>query len=202
MSLWWFLFPVIAAVIGWLIASFALWLLFHPLRPVNILGMRLQGIIPARKKMLDGKLSKMIVKEFASSKEIEEALISEDNFQKILPSIEAHLDNFLQNKLQKSMPFLSMFIGDKTIKQLKELFMEELAELFPVVMKNYIGRLQQENDLENVLYVKLAAIPPERIESLVHELLAREWRLIRIFGALAGLLIGLIQLGMLWLTGH
>ena len=167
MSWWWFLFPVIAAFIGWLITSTGLWLLFHPLRPVNILGMKLQGIIPARKKMLDGKLSKIIVNEFLSSKEIEETLVNEGSFQKILPSIEAHLDNFLQNKLQKSMPFLSMFIGDKTIKQLKELFMEELAELFPVVMKNYIGRLQQENDLESVLYSKLAAIPPERIEFLV-----------------------------------
>ncbi len=202
MSWWWFLFPVIAAFIGWLIASTGLWLLFHPRRPVNILCMKFQGIIPARKKMLDGKLSKIIVNEFLSAKEIEETFVNQDSFQKILPSIEAHLDNFLQNKLQKSMPFLSMFIGDKTIKQLKELFLEELAELFPVVMKNYIGRLQQENDLESVLYSKLAAIPPERIELLVHELLSREWRLIKVLGALAGLLIGLIQLGMLWLTVH
>lgn len=202
MSLWWFIFPVVAAVIGWLIASLGLWLLFHPHHPVNILGLKLQGIIPARKKMLDGKLSKIIVNEFLSSKEIEQAFINEGSFQKIVPSIEAHLDNFLQVKLQKSMPFLGMFIGDKTIKQLKELFMEELADLFPVVMKNYIGRLQQENDLENVIYSKLAAIPPERLESLVHELLAREWRLIKVLGAITGLLIGLIQLGMLWLTIH
>ena len=100
------------------------------------------------------------------------------------------------------MPFLGMFIGDKTIRQLKELFLEELAELFPVVMKNYIGGLQQENHLEDVLYHKLAAIPPERIERLVHELLEREWRMIKFLGAIAGLLIGLIQLGLLWLTTH
>ena len=202
MSLWWYLFPVIAAVTGWIIASFALWLLFHPVRPVNILGIRVQGIIPARKEMLDGKLSKIIVKEFMSSGELEEALINKESFQKIIPSIEAHLDDFLQNKLNKAMPFLGMFIGDKTVRQLKELFLEELGDLFPVVMKNYLGGLQQENRLEDVLYHKLATIPSERIESLVRELFQQEMQKIRVLGAIIGLVIGLIQLGMLWLTSH
>ena len=202
MNLWWYLFPVIAAFTGWIIASFALWLLFHPVRPVNILGIRVQGIIPARKGMLDGKLSKIIVKEFMSSGELEAALINKESFQKIIPSIEAHLDDFLQNKLNKAMPFLGMFIGDKTVRQLKELFLEELGDLFPVVMKNYLGGLQQENRLEDVLYHKLATIPSERIESLVRELFQQEMQKIRVLGAIIGLVIGLIQLGMLWLTSH
>lgn len=202
MSWWWLLFPVLAALVGWIIASFGLWLLFHPRQPRGIAGITIQGIIPTRKAVFDRKLSKIIVTEFFSIQEMEKTLISDESFHKILPSIEAHLDDFLQNKLQKAMPFLGMFIGEKTIQQLKELFMEELAALFPVVMKNYIGRLQQETDLESVLYLKLAAIPSERLESLVHELFAREWRLIKMIGAITGLLIGLIQLGVLWLTTH
>ncbi|HYF31487.1 MAG TPA: DUF445 domain-containing protein [Chitinophagaceae bacterium] len=202
MTWWWYLFPLAAACIGWAIASFSLWLLFHPACPINIMGIRIQGIIPARKKVFDGKLSRIIAQEFFSIQEMEETFINKESFQKILPSIEAHLDNFLQNKLHKAIPFLGMFVGDKIMAQLKELFMEELSELFPVVMKNYIGRIQQEIDLESVLYHKLAAIPSERLESLVHELLAREWRSVKIMGALAGLIIGLLQLGLLWLTSH
>lgn len=202
MNWWWFLFPFIAACAGWLIASLGLWLLFHPAQPTSILGIKFHGIFPSRKKVLDGKLSRIIATEFLSMQDLEQKFVSPDSFQKILPSIEAHLDNFLQVKLPKAMPFLGMFVGEKTINQLKELFMQELAELFPVVMKNYIGRLQQEIDLEDVLYRRLAAIPPERLESVVNELLAREWRLIKIFGAVTGLVIGLIQLGLLWLTTH
>jgi hypothetical protein len=50
-----------------------------------------------------------------------------------MPMIGAHVDNFLKNKLSDEMPFLSLFIGDKTIKSLKKTFMQELEILFPQI---------------------------------------------------------------------
>jgi uncharacterized membrane protein YheB (UPF0754 family) len=117
----------------------------------------------------------------------------------LLPLIELHIDDFLRHKLGKSMPFLSAFIGDKTINQLKAVFMAELAELFPTVMKNYFGQLQQEIDLESVLLAKLAEISPQSIESTAKSLLAKEFRLLKMMGALTGLVTGLVQLLVTWL---
>lgn len=188
----WLLFPLVGAVTGWLVMSVALWFVFHPLKPVNILGIRIQGIIPARKEAMARTLSKLAAERFISFNEIEEKLAGPGSFQKIAPSIEGHIDNFLQHKIGKSMPFLSMFITEKTTNQLKALFMEELAELFPQVMKNYLGNVQQEIDIEGVLYAKLAAIPPERIEADAKALLAQEWKKARILGAVTGLVTSII----------
>ena len=191
MSLW-LLFPLIGAITGWLVMSAALWFIFHPLKPVNILGIKIQGIIPARQEALARTVSKMAAERFLSTNEIEEKLAGPGSFQKIAPSIEDHIDNFLNHKIGKSMPFLSMFITEKTTNQLKALFMEELAELFPQVMKNYLGNLQQEMDAEGVLYAKLAAIPPQRIEADAKKLLAQEWKKARILGAVIGLVTSII----------
>jgi hypothetical protein len=35
------------------------------------------------------------------------------------------------------MPIISMFIGDKTIAQLKEVFLEELAQIFPALLSQF-----------------------------------------------------------------
>lgn len=49
----------------------------------------------------------------------------------ILPLADTHVDDFLRNKLPKKMPVMSMLVGDKTIAQLKAVFMEELQDLLP-----------------------------------------------------------------------
>jgi uncharacterized membrane protein YheB (UPF0754 family) len=200
MSLW-LLFPLIGALIGWLIAAAGVWLLFNPAKPTTIAGIQIQGLVHKRKAALLKRISNIVATEFFSMQEIEEKLVSSDNFQKLMPSIEGHIDEFLQHKLPKAMPVLSMFVGEKIIKQLKDLFMEELAIIFPAVMKKYVAQLQQEINLEDVLQAKLAAIPSERIEVAIKELFAKELRLMKVMGALAGLLIGLIQLIIAWSAG-
>lgn len=168
----------IGTLTGWLVMSLGLWLLFKS--------------IPKRKAALDAELSKYIAERFISYEEIEQKLVKPESFQKILPSIEAHIDDFLRHKLGKSMPMLSMFIGDKTISQLKAVFMQELEELFPTVMKNYFGRLQQEVNIEGVLHAKLAEIPPQRIEADLKKLLAPEWKKAKMMGAITGFVTSLV----------
>ena len=42
------------------------------------------------------------------------------------PQIEPHLDDFLRRRLGKKMRMIRMFVGENTIRQLKDGFMEEL----------------------------------------------------------------------------
>lgn len=182
----WLLLPLIGAVVGWLVMSAGLWFFFT-------------YMLPKRKAQIDRQVSKLAAQHFISFNEIEKKLVSPESFEKLLPVIEAHIDEFLRHKLGKSMPFLGAFIGDKTINQLKAVFMEELADLFPTVMKNYFSQLQQEIDLEGVLLARLAEIPAQRIGSLTKSLLAKEFRLLKMMGAVTGFITGLVQLIFMWL---
>lgn len=188
MMSFWLLFPLIGAVVGWLVMRAWLWFFFN-------------RILPKKKEAIDRQISKLAAEHF-SFNEIETKLTSPESFQKIIPVIEGHIDDFLRHKLPRSMPYLGAFIGDKTINQLKVVFMEELAELFPTVMKNYFGRLQQEIDLEGVLLARLAQIPSQRIVSTAKSLLAKEFGQIKMMGALTGLISGLVQLLLMWLLNN
>jgi sulfite reductase beta subunit-like hemoprotein len=46
---------------------------------------------------------------------------------------------------------IGMLIGDKTIAQVKGVFIKELEELFPILMKQYMTSLQHDLDLEKIV---------------------------------------------------
>ena len=112
--------PLISAFIGWFTNWIAIKMLFHPKDPKRILGITFHGIFPKRQKIFAEKLGKMISVEFLSFEDIEQKITHPENLQKLMPMIDDHVDNFLRNKLSDEMPFLSLFIGDKTIRSLKK----------------------------------------------------------------------------------
>jgi len=110
-----------------------------------------------------------------------------------LPVVEGHIDQFLRQKLSDVFPVISMFIGDKTINQLKEVFMSELEQLFPVLMKNYMVNLKQELDLERIVIEKVSAFSTDKLESILYQIMAKEFRFIELLGAILGFIIGVVQ---------
>ena len=185
--------PLISAFIGWFTNWIAIKMLFHPKEPKRILGITFHGIFPKRQKIFAEKLGKMISKEFLSFEDIEEKITNPQNLEKLMPMIEAHVDNFLRNKLSDEMPFLSLFIGDKTIRSLKKIFMQELEILFPQIMKNYAGHLQEELDLEKIVTEKVSAFSSDKLEEILYQIMSKEFRFVEILGGVIGFIIGIVQ---------
>jgi len=185
--------PIISAFIGWFTNWIAIKMLFHPREPKRILGITFHGIFPKRQKIFAEKLGKMISAEFLSYEDIEEKIANPKNLEKLMPMIEEHVDNFLKNKLSDEMPFLSLFIGSKTIKSLKKTFMKELEILFPQIMKRYAGHLEEELDLEKIVIDKVSAFSTDKLEDILYQIMSKEFRFVEILGGVIGFLIGIVQ---------
>src|SRR5215472_9098622 len=198
-SPWLYAIPFISAFIHWLTIWMALKLLFHPRHPKKILGFTLHGVFPKRQQQIAETLGRIVGQELLSFGEIEQTITHPDNVRRILPLAEEHIDHFLRVKLKETMPMISMFIGDKTIAQLKTVFMTELEQLFPVIMKNYVTHLRHDLDLERIVVEKIAGFSADRLESLLNEFLTKEFRFVEIIGAALGFLIGLLQIALTFL---
>jgi uncharacterized membrane protein YheB (UPF0754 family) len=86
-----------------------------------------------------------------------------------------------------------MFIGDKTINQLKGFFMTELEELFPTLMKNYMGTLKSQLDLEAIVIKKVSGFSSDKLEAILQQIMSKEFRFVEIIGGVLGFIIGLLQ---------
>lgn len=200
MNYWLFITPLISAFTGWVTTWIAIKMLFHPRKPVKVLGFTLQGIFPKNQQEIAIKLGQVVSRELLSFEEIEQKITSAENLEKLKPEIEKHIDDFLRNKLKEVFPMLSMFIGEKTIAQLKEAFLNELQSLFPVLMKSYMNKLQHDLNLERIVVEKVANFSTEKLEDILDQITRKEFKFLEIVGGLFGLLIGLLQVLITVLT--
>lgn len=198
---WWLMMiiPLTSAFIGWATNRLAVIMLFRPQKPVRVFGTTIQGIFPKRQLQFAQQIGALVSKELVSFNEIESKLTSEENIKKIMPVAEEHVDDFLRNKLKVAFPMIGMLIGEKTIDTLKGIFMKELETIFPVIIKAYVQNLQQDLDLEQMTAKKIATLSAGKLETAIYNGLKKELRAAGLFFGLIGLLIGLVQVGIVYL---
>jgi len=187
------LIPFISAFIGWFTNWIAIKMLFHPKEPKKILGITFHGIFPKRQVQFAEKLGIMVSKELISFAEIEEKITDSKNIEKMMPIVEANIDEFLRTRLSDAFPIISMFIGENTINQLKAVFMKELETLFPNMIKSYIKSLESTLDLEKIVTQKVSGFSSDKMEDILNQIMSKEFRFVEIIGAVLGFIIGLFQ---------
>lgn len=191
--------PVTSAFIGWVTNRLAVVMLFRPQKPVRVFGITIQGIFPKRQPQFAQQIGALVSKELVSFNEIESKLTKEENIKNIMPVAEVHVDDFLRNKLKEAFPMIGMLIGEKTIETLKGIFMKELETIFPVIIKGYVQNLQQDLDLEQMVASKIAKLSSDKLETAMYSGLKKELSAAGFFFGLIGFLIGLIQVGIVYL---
>jgi uncharacterized membrane protein YheB (UPF0754 family) len=187
-----FFIPVASAFSSWLVIKIFFTMLFRPRQPRSILGVQVQGILPKKQSVIAANAGKMVADQFFSLPAIEEKIGDPSTLQKIMPSIEEHIDDFLRNKLKKEMPFIGMFVGDKTIDSVKKVFMTELETLFPNIMRSYASTLISDLNIAQLVSQKIAAASVQQVETSFKKTFSKELRVTELLGASIGLVIGLV----------
>jgi uncharacterized membrane protein YheB (UPF0754 family) len=200
MNFYLILIPFISAFIGWFTNWIAIKMLFHPKEPKKILGITFHGIFPKRQVQFAEKLGILVSKELISFSEIEEKITDPKNIQKLMPIVEAKIDEFLRSRLSDAFPIISMFIGENTINQLKSVFMQELETLFPNMIKTYMKSLESSLDLEKIVTQKVSGFSSDKMEDILNQIMSKEFRFVEIIGAVLGFIIGLFQVLLTLIT--
>lgn len=121
---------LLSGCLAWFIAWFYVKIIFLPKTAISI-----------------GKLQwESALYQFVKRVPIESILVQNktSSFTSLLPFIDQNLDSFFKERLVQKMPVISMFIGEKTIAQLKEVFIVELQTLFPDLIGQISKQLQQD----------------------------------------------------------
>src|SRR5262245_57398270 len=127
MNYWLFLIPAISAFTCWLCT----WLLLKIVLAGRIIRNKSGG---NENSSLVSRVASLAGSELLASSLISEKISDANNLERLMPLIDAHVDEFLRHRLSKEMPMISMFIGNKTIEKLKGAFIGELKSIFPKIM--------------------------------------------------------------------
>ncbi len=188
--------PLISSFIGWVTTWVAIKMLFHPRKPVRILGLTIQGVFPKRQQQVAEKLGSMVAQELIHFSEIATQLKDPEMLKGLNPTIEKHLDNFLQVKLKEKLPVISMFVGADTMQKIKDGMMEEIELLLPEIIHQYTDSLSKKIDIEKMVTEKVSNFSSDKLEEILNAVMKKEFWFLEIVAAVLGLLIGLVQMGL------
>lgn len=188
-------FPLLSLL---LFVALIRYFLLYPQKPVHFLGMRIQGVIPAQRAAIARGIASKAALEFAGISGLENHLVKPENFDRLKPVIEDHMDDFLRNRLKEQMPMISMFIGDKTINSLKTIFIAEIEKLFPRVIGQFAGNIQKELPIGKMIQDKLDQVPDEELTRQLAMALKKPFALLYRLAFVLGVVIG----GLLWLLQY
>jgi len=179
---------------GWFVIWLTIKMLFRPYKPIAVAGFTIQGVLPANQQLVAEKIGRLVSTELFSFDALQQKVTDPENFNKLKPEIETHIDSFLRVRLKETFPMLSMLMGDKTINQLKTAFLTELETLFPVLMKSYITNLEKEFDTEKLVSEKIAGFSISKTESLIYQSAKKQLLKVQLLGASIGFLTGLLHI--------
>ncbi|MFO7726864.1 MAG: DUF445 family protein [Desulfonatronovibrio sp.] len=185
--------PLVCALIGWITNYLAVKMLFHPRRPVNILGWKLQGIFPKRQKELAVSLGNLVENELISHQDIQKVINNpefKDNFKHILDN---YIEEFLTKKIVSLHPMVAMFLKGEVLESVKKLLTRETEKHLPDILENIASQLENSLDFKEVVRAKVEQFSMDKLEQILHGIMKKEFRFIEIMGAVLGFAIGILQ---------
>ncbi|MDB5105547.1 MAG: putative YheB protein [Fibrobacteres bacterium] len=187
------LLPILLAGLhGWFTNWLAIKLLLKPVHPVNILGFKIQGLLPRRQADLADRISEAISREFLKEedimvflKKIEPAKAMR---QLILDKWEEKVGEFLG-----TMPFISMFVSSDKLIRIRD----KVAEIFSTEAEKYtellVQSLETKIDLRDTIKRNILAFDVQRLNKIIEEIGYKEFNEIAFIGLVLGVFIGVVQ---------
>lgn len=188
------LLPLIAGLIGWFTNYIAVWMLFNPKKPVNILGIKFQGIFPKRQHILAERIGNLVADQLLHSSDLKDKLLNEDTLSGISDLVEEKIDDYLLNIFPEKYPITSIFFGAKRKAQIKADLLVEVERAVPELMNAYAAQIDEKIDIESIVTEKVANLNSEMLEKMMNNILKSEFKFIEWVGAILGFIIGIVQL--------
>ncbi len=186
--------PLISAFIGWFTTWLAFKMLFYPKKPINILGLKIQGIFPKGRVQFAEKMGTLISKELISFDDIREKINNPALLDKAMPHVEARMDNFLKAKLDEHLPLVSMFIGKDTLANIKQGISTEIRNSLPELINKLSMEMEAEIDIAKIVTDKVNAYDSDKLENLLNAIMKKEFVYVEIICGVFGFVIGLLQM--------
>ena len=198
MELSWILYflPVIAALIGWMTNFLAVKMLFHPKEPKNIFGFSFHGVFPKRQSALAEKLGHLVSEELFSASDVSAKIKDFATSEEAMEEVGKRIEATIRNKLVQAFPMLAMFLSDEMVEKVTGLFKNELKDFLSETSQGLGEKLEQNLNVQVMVQERVNAFSSEKLETLLNDLMKKEFRFIELVGAVLGFLIGCVQLGM------
>ncbi|MBE3583847.1 MAG: DUF445 family protein [Limnochordaceae bacterium] len=192
--------PVVGGLIGWGTNMIAIRMLFYPRRPwvVPFLGWRLQGLLPRHQEDFARALGEVVAEHLVRSQEIFDRI----DVNELRTEMVQRLSEYVDDRLRSALPgFLPEGWRQAATAYVQEVVGREAGSLLSQTLPAMLKEAQARLDIAALVQEKVRAFDLQRLEDMVRSLSHRELRAIELWGLVLGVLVGILQAGVIRLIG-
>jgi len=192
----WIVVPLLGGAIGYLTNRLAVKMLFRPIRPMNFLGLRIQGLLGRRQQALAESIGRVVGDHLVEHQDIVKSLGKVD-LEGLLSSAIA---SSLRPKIEewRSFPLVGGLLTDERVESIRDAMVAGVLRHEAEIFEALESAIESGLDIREMVTEKVRAFPVEKLEPLVLEVASRELRMIEWFGGLLGMIIGIGQVLLIW----
>lgn len=191
--------PLVGALIGYGTNRLAVGMIFRPIEPRMILGIRVQGLVGRRQKDLAKSIGAVVGDHLVRPEDLRGALDAID--------LESLVDRAFASGLEpkiaemRRLPLVGSFLTDERVADLRRHAVNGILSNREEILEELQEGLDDAVDVHELVESKVATFPVQRMEELILQVASRELRSIEVLGGVLGALVGLAQAGLLAALG-
>lgn len=187
--------PFIASFVGYITNFLAMKLLFRPRNPINILGYKLQGLLPKRRLEFIEAIAGAVEKNMLNVKDFT-ALIEKVDLKSEIRKI---IDKYIDEKIITSTSQRSIIgrvynsILTRFKNRIKERLTNEINDNVANIISSFVSKLETDFNIKEIIIERMKKFDMDTLERIVFSFSGTEMNFIIYSGAVLGFFIGLIQ---------
>jgi uncharacterized membrane protein YheB (UPF0754 family) len=189
---------VLAGAHGYFTNWLAVKLLLKPVRPIHILGFRIQGLLPRRQAELADRISEAIAEKFLTHEDILSFIRQVDPVSAMRHLLVSKWEEKI-GEILDGMPFLKMFVSPEKLVGIRDRIADAFAGEAESFTEHLVSSLEGKIDLKATLRRNILAFDVTQLNEIIEQIGYREFREIAWIGGILGVVIGVIQAIANWL---
>lgn len=185
--------PAFGLFVGFASDWLALQMLFRPLRPRRVLGLKVQGLFLRRQKEVAHDYGNLIADQLLTPDKIWTSVLHGPLSDRVLDLLQRHVTQAVDEQAGVARPVLSMLIGSQKYVEMKKAVADSLIHELPLALQSINRYAERAMDIRNTLTTKMQQLTAEQFEGMLRPVFKEdEWILIAV-GAALGFLVGELQ---------
>lgn len=190
--------PLFGLLVGYATNWLALKLIFQPIEPISILGVKYQGLFIKRQNAVSAEYAQMLAHDIFTFERIFASIISGPTKNRFMDMIVDHSNKAIDEAAGISKPVINIVAGKKNYDRIKNIAIEKVIKELPKSIQPVLSYADTAMDLENIFKDKMQELPPEEFVGFLRPVFQEDELKLILVGAILGMAAGIGQLFILF----
>ncbi|MGP4843152.1 DUF445 domain-containing protein [Marinobacter sp. 1Y8] len=189
--------PAAGFAVGFVTNWLAINLIFRPLNPVNVFGLRIQGLFLRRQDEISEVWSRLVAEELLTVEKVADAMINGRHGTRTRAILQKHLRPMLDHSVLLKVT-AQVTVGMSGYTELKKAMNEKAVSATGHVFCDPAFNRERAPVVANVIATEMKALKPEEFQDILRPAFKEEELKLMIIGGVFGAIAGVIQSGFMF----